>query len=274
MNKFYNFIKIYFVINSLILNLSFNIAIEAVNVHHLKENKMNSTTFVFVRHGETDDVKNPNWGSASETPLNENGLREAENASQEINALQLEFDDAFRTSTQRTKETAEKILMTNWTIDDRFAEMRLGNLPDLTPKGIIRTFCNETGYPHPKTKETLPRLWEALNDDVEEGKPGKPFDDANLCYYDAWRDDADTFQGYSEKFLRYVREIASSKKGKTVIVVCHSTGLKSIYAEAIKSQGINRPLTSFKPLTGGWVHIQVDSEGRIILKNAKNILHK
>lgn len=235
------------------------------------------TTVIFVRHGETDDNKNPNWGSPAETPLNAKGKSEAKSASEEIHALNLIFDKTIRTRTQRTKETAEAILCSEesvWEIDDNFAEMRLGNLPDLTPQGIIEEFCSATGYPDPKTKQTLPMLWKELNHDVEEGKPGKLIEDANYCYYDKWRPDADTFQGYAEKLLQYTRTIASEREGTKIIIVCHSTGLKAIYAEAIKSQGINRPVTAFKPLTGAWVHIQIDSEGKFTLKGSSRMIHK
>lgn len=203
-----------------------------------------------VRHGQTDDNKSPNWGSPNSTPLNLEGWLEVEEVRDQLRKRGVRFDFAITSNTTRTEQTARCILnepSLRLVRDDSLSEMRLGDLPDMTPPGIIRSFIDETKYPDPSSRH-LTQLWAKLN--------GKPITEANDCYLDHWRNDADTFDGYKKERVPLVVQIGLQHLGTTGLFSSHSTLLKSVVAEALKI-----PNTSVKPLTGCWVHSQINSKG-------------
>jgi len=209
----------------------------------------------FIRHGQTPDNAIRKWGSNPMTPLNDRGREEADEIYKVFKNTPIAV--AFRSATVRTLETSEKVLEGRNIVaieTPKLDEMRVGELPDMFPEGIIKTFCEQTGYNTESfDKERFPLLWKKLE--------GKPITDANDCYLDPWFENADTFEGYKENALEFVRETIDNlqKQGRcSAIFFTHSTFLKVVLSE---SQG--KAMSSFRPLTGSWVHIRADSNGKL-----------
>lgn len=213
----------------------------------------------FVRHGQTDDNAQKNWGGNDLKPLNDIGIQEAKKVCEDLKNVP--FDRAFNSTTLRTHQTAQIILKDRRMIrceDPFFNEMRIGPFKGMSHNEIITFFCKQTHYPHPSTKTSLPRLWEKLN--------GEPILDPNDCLLDQWRPDVDSFEDFRKKALVNIQKLAKDNLGKILLVVTHSTYIKC--AANICTQV---PISLFKNKTGSWICVEVDSEGNCQLRKQKGV---
>lgn len=218
-----------------------------------------SCLIYFVRHGQTDDNAQKNWSGDDLKPLNEIGIQEIEKVCEDLKNVS--FDRALNSATLRTYQTAQIILKDRRLMsceDPSFNEMRIGPFKRMSHNEIIAFFCQQTHYPHPSTKTSLPQLWKKLN--------GEPILDPNDCLLDQWRPDVDSFEDFQKKALVNIQKLANENLGKTLLVVTHSTYIKS--AANMCTQA---PISLLKNKTGSWICIEVDSEGNCQLRKQKGV---
>lgn len=190
-------------------------------------------TLYVVRPGPTSDnvIENntdkPNtgrWSSPDETTLSQDGIASARKIAEIFKDISL--DKAYCSYAKRTFETAQ-IILDGKQIEilprKKFYEMNIGPTEGKTPEEIKEFFYKETGYPNPPTQEKFPKLWAK--------RQGGPIE-ANDLFLDHWREDMDTFDDFSYKFLLKLKKLAQENLGKTLLIVPHGTPMKAIVAEA------------------------------------------
>ena len=140
----------------------------------------------YVRHGQTDwNLAKKMQGGQTERPLNETGLKQAEDTKKELENVK--YDIVLCSPMQRAKQTVEIINEGRDVpiiVDERLRERKLGELE---------------GYPI--TPEREKEIWDyKLNVDIKEGESLKEFE---------------------QRILDFITDIKQKYADKTVLIVAH-----------------------------------------------------
>jgi 2,3-bisphosphoglycerate-dependent phosphoglycerate mutase len=157
------------------------------------------TTFLLLRHGETDWNRDGRWQGHSDTHLNDAGRRQARRVAAELDGV----DVIYASDLARARETAVIIgaaVGRDVEIDPRLRERSFGSWEGLTAPEIEQQFAEELAR------------WR-----VGEG---------------AGPDDAEPFDAFAERVQLFVDETAARHPDETVLVVAHGGTIRVIHALA------------------------------------------
>jgi phosphoserine phosphatase len=192
------------------------------------------------------------WSSSDETALTKDGITSAEAIRDAFKDIH--FNGAYCSRAKRTYDTA-KIILGDQKIEikprKKFYEMRIGPTAGMTPEDIKKYFLAETEYTN-YTKERFPKLWAK--------RQGGPIE-ANDIHLDKWRDDIDTFDDFSAKFIERIKKFTAKNLGKTLLIVPHGTPMKAMIAEA-KGTTSDRVNCA----KGSYYKIEIDANGHFFLQ--------
>lgn len=218
-------------------------------------------TFYVVQPGPSFDNRVENnifkpdirkWSDSDATTLKDNeSTGTIKDIFQNVN-----FDGAYCSYAQRTYENA-KIILGDRKLEikprKKFSEMRIGPTAGKTDDQIKQFFLDETGYPGESTEITFPKLWAK--------RQGGPIE-AEDIFLDRWRDDIDTFDDFSAKFIERIKKFAANNLNKTFLILPHKIHLRAMAAEA-KGTTSDRVTCA----EGSYYKIKIDSNGNFHLKN-------
>jgi broad specificity phosphatase PhoE len=134
-----------------------------------------------IRHGQTSKNKKAQLQGRSNEPLNENGIRQSENAAEIFRRKNISFEHVYSSPLIRAIETGRIAAGTDdITIDDRLIEMDYGpyegmDLTDPAPE-VIAFFMDFAGTPAPdgmeQLHEVIGRTGEFVEEILNEAKKG------------------------------------------------------------------------------------------------------
>ena len=157
------------------------------------------TTFLLVRHGETDWNRDGRWQGHTDTQLNDAGREQARRVAAELDGV----DVIYSSDLARARETAE----------------------------IIAAALGRSVHTDERLRERSFGAWEGLNaSEIEEGFA------EDLA---SWRlgdgpgaDDAEPFDAFGRRVQSFVDDIVERHPGETVLVVAHGGTMRVIHALA------------------------------------------
>ena len=157
------------------------------------------TQLLLIRHGETDWNSAGRWQGHSDTPLNEEGRRQASALAELLDGA----DVVYSSDLARAKETAE-ILAARLTLpvrlDARLRERSFGSWEGLTSVEIEERFPDDH------------RRWQA----------GEGFGAT----------DAEPFEVFAARIRGFLEDVLGRHDGETVLVVAHGGSIRVIHALA------------------------------------------
>jgi broad specificity phosphatase PhoE len=157
------------------------------------------TTFLLVRHGETDWNAQKRWQGHSDTPLNERGREQARALAESIGGV----DAVYSSDLARARETAEIVAARfglEVLVDQRLRERRFGAWEGLTAEEIEQRFPAE----HDR--------WQA-----GEG-------------YGAG--DAEPFDAFAARIRSFLDDVVREHPDDEVLVVAHGGSIRVVHALA------------------------------------------
>jgi broad specificity phosphatase PhoE len=157
------------------------------------------TQLLLTRHGETDWNSAGRWQGHSDTPLNEEGRRQAHALAETLEGV----DVVYSSDLVRARETAEIVadrLALPIRLDARLREREFGAWEGLTSDEIELRF--------PKTH----RLWRA----------GTGFG----------AEDAEPFEAFEARIRAFLGDVLRAHADETVLVVAHGGSIRVIHALA------------------------------------------
>jgi broad specificity phosphatase PhoE len=160
------------------------------------------TTFILVRHGETDWNRSGRWQGQADAPLNERGRDQARALADELAGEQVVA--IYTSDLSRARETAEIIaarLGRRVDLDRRLREVHVGGWSGLTTEEIEARFPDEILRWH-------------------KGDPSHAFDGG------------ETYAAMGERVVAAVNEIAARHPGEQVLVVLHGGPIRALLAHA------------------------------------------
>ena len=128
-----------------------------------------------IRHGQTDLNRKKVLQGRSDSPLNEEGLAQAEAAAQRVRDLGIRFDKVYTSPLIRAVQTAEKLAGgAPVEVDERLIEMDYGpyegtGLEPPAPE-VLEFFMDFANVPAPDGMEQLPSVVSRLGEFLEEIK--------------------------------------------------------------------------------------------------------
>ncbi len=132
-----------------------------------------------IRHGQTDLNRKHILQGRIDEPLNEDGIRQAEEAAEQLRSMGITIDSVWSSPLQRARDTARIIagdapLKT----DERLLEMDYGPYDgtDLTspPPEILEFFSDFVNNPEPPGMEPLAAIVQRLGEFLEELRDAPP----------------------------------------------------------------------------------------------------
>jgi len=160
-------------------------------------------TLYIVRHGETEwNVKRLLQGQ-QDSPLTENGLRQAKDLGEKMKDIR--FDAAFSSDATRAIRTAELI-----TLERNMAITTTAMLRE-------RTFGHLEGQPYTALNDNLKHMVDKYNTLADKEK--KSF---------KYADDIESDEEIVTRFNTFLREIAIAYTGKTVLAVTHGGMIRAL----------------------------------------------
>ena len=157
------------------------------------------TTFLLVRHGETDWNLAGRWQGHSDTPLNERGREQARELAKQLDGV----DVVYSSDLERARETAEILaeeLGAEVHLDRRLRERGFGAWEGLTSDEIERRFAE--GH----------RRWKA----------GEGFG----------AEDAEAFDAFAARVQAFLADALRLHPEETVLVIAHGGSIRVIHALA------------------------------------------
>lgn len=188
----------------------------------------NMTTFYLVRHGQTEwNVKGIIQGATSDSPLTTMGKKMAEDLGEKFKNVH--FDHVFSSDLLRAKRTAEIIVLEK--------DIAIKTTELLRE----RSFGEFDGKPNEELN-IVRNLIEKLEDAEK--------------YSYKHSDDYESDEEVTNRFVTFVREIAISYPGKTILVISHS----SLIRQALMKMGFGNydTLPPGSVHNGGWVKFESD----------------
>ena len=156
-------------------------------------------TIYLMRHGETlFNTMDVNQGQC-DSPLTENGIRQAKNAKAWFDAQDIHFDAVYSSTSERACDTAELVS---------------GGMPYTRQKNLKEIFLG--------TKEASP---------ISEN-PSYPYGDYFVQF---GGEDLDAF---TERIYRAVSDIAESSSGETVLIVAHGMAIRRFLTVVPAPEGV------------------------------------
>ena len=153
-------------------------------------------TFYIVRHGETVWNTQGRMQGQKDSPLTENGLKQAKDVARKLRSIK--FDAAFSSDLLRAKRTAEIIALEHELAVDTTQALR------------ERKFGSVEGKTQEELRRDLKDMYETFLSMSPEERFSKKF-----------VDDMESDDEIATRFVTYIREMAVAYAGKTVLLVCH-----------------------------------------------------
>lgn len=166
------------------------------------------TKIILVRHGETQGNREGLFRGRADFPLNDNGLRQAQDLAQALKRYELEA--VYSSPLSRARVTAELIAQPH--------NLKIEIEPDLNN---IKLGIWE-GRPKAEIEKRFPRLWQLWITEPERLQ----------------LPDAETLQDVQTRAFSVLERIAHENSGQTLAVVTHRAVLKPLLARAL---GIPEP---------------------------------
>ncbi|MCR4305554.1 MAG: histidine phosphatase family protein, partial [Candidatus Daviesbacteria bacterium] len=156
-------------------------------------------TLYLVRHGQTDWNANQLTQGEADIPLNSEGIKQAQTLGESLRTIN--FDAAFSSDLVRAKKTAEIL-----TLERKLA---------IETSKLIRErrFGKFDGKPEQLMKEFFD-TW--VNLSREERRTYRPYESF------------ETDEEVTSRFITFLREIAIRFPGKTILIVCHGSMLRTL----------------------------------------------
>lgn len=155
------------------------------------------TTFYIVRHGETEaNVKRILQGHKDYT-LTEKGIRQAEEVAGKLK--QIHFDKVFSSDLLRAKRTTELLLL----------ERKIAI--ETTKRLRERSFGKYEGKPYGYTDPDLDKLIKKYN----------TLSRKEQFKFNKYRKETESDEELSSRMLTFLRELAVTYRGKTILIVSH-----------------------------------------------------
>lgn len=190
------------------------------------------TTFYIVRHGETEyNVKRIMQGQSLNPPLNENGLKQAEELAKEM--VDIDFAAIFSSDMVRARQTAEII---------RAKRELLVNTSHLIRE---RNFGVFDGKSIDEFNEKSRKILETLKIFTEEQRKKIKFDK-----------NYESDEEIVSRLITFLREVAVAYIGKKVLVVCHGGLLRTFLVHL--GVGNNEELPPRSVTNGGYIKFYSD----------------
>jgi broad specificity phosphatase PhoE len=157
------------------------------------------TTLLLARHGETDWNRDGRWQGHSDTPLNEEGRRQARELAEQLDGV----DAVYSSDLARARETAE----------------------------IVAERLGLDVHPDPRLRERGFGAWEGLNSAEIE----RDFGEAHA----RWRsgeglgaDDAEPFDAFAARVHAFLEDVLRLHPDENVLVISHGGSIRVIHALA------------------------------------------
>lgn len=164
---------------------------------------MNTLTKLYiVRHAESEANVKKTLGATAEVNITELGKEQASHLAQKLKHIH--FDAIFSSDLVRAKQTAEILAM-----ERDFAVKTATVLRE-------RHYGRMDGKTEDEIKEELKDLYDAYQRLPNEEK-----------YRSKFVDDMETAEEAMQRFITYLREIAIAYEGKTILVVSHTSLMRS-----------------------------------------------
>jgi broad specificity phosphatase PhoE len=162
----------------------------------------NFTTFYVVRHGQTVANASKVVAGHFDSPLNEVGEKQAKARGEELKHIH--FDAVFSSDLVRAKKTAEFV--------------KLNRELAVNTKEILRErfFGEYEGKPEEDFYKNNLEIFEKIKTLGEKEKQ-------KLKYYDTYENNEET----ATRMLTFIREVAATYSGKTVLIVSHGSIMRS-----------------------------------------------
>lgn len=144
-------------------------------------------TIYLMRHGETLFNRMKLNQGQCDSPLTENGIRQARRARDWFSGHGVRFDSVYCSSLERACDTAEIVAP---------------GMPYIRRKGL---------------KEILLGSWEAS---TTENNPTYPYGDFFVPY------GGESLEDFTDRFVAAVREVAEESGGETVLIVSHGMAIR------------------------------------------------
>ncbi len=132
-----------------------------------------------IRHGQTDLNRKHILQGRIDEPLNEDGIRQAEEAAEQLRSMGITIDSVWSSPLQRARDTARIIAgYAPLKTDERLLEMDYGPYDgtDLTspPPEILEFFSDFVNNPEPPGMEPLAAIVQRLGEFLEELRDAPP----------------------------------------------------------------------------------------------------
>ena len=161
-----------------------------------QKNEENYCTIYLVRHGETEWNKNHITMGQKDSPLTQDGIKQAEETAKELQNVN--FDKIFSSDSLRTRRTAEIIKLERQLVIETSKLLR------------ERSYGHFEGKPGIQYKEVIKDLLEQVQQLPEEERWKFKFGD-----------DVESDYELVSRFITQLREIAVAYPSKTVLVATH-----------------------------------------------------
>lgn len=170
------------------------------------------TTLLLIRHGETDANRSGIWQGASDSPLNDRGLAQAQAVAQRLQTEARPLSAIYTSPLQRARQTAQaiaaQIKLDNIQITPELAEFNLGEWEGLSYEALR----------HEK------RLWDRMNEDPNFAPPG-----------------GESAVQFATRLISTLRTIAQTHAGEQVVVISHGGAIATALAMLLEQNGRNWP---------------------------------
>lgn len=210
------------------------------NQRDVYEPEEGETIFIIARHGENEsNVAKTYDGRTLNLPLTPKGHIQGEEAGRKISKKVAHVDHVITTSMCRTQQTAIEILKAfplsqpGVNVDERFLERYMGKYEGGTQLAM-----------EPSNKEDK-RVSASLEFSFEYKMKFKPEEDLE-SYAEIW-----------ERVYEGMQENALELKNKVVLVVSHSSTIRSIYWHLTQKLGFFVPYENFRPENGAYMIVSV-----------------
>ncbi len=167
-----------------------------------KDGSNNYCTFYIIRHGETEGNVKKILQGHSDYPLTKEGISQAKQAAKRLESIH--FDEAFSSDLFRAKHTAELILL----------EKKIA--VKTTEKLRERSFDKYEGKPWLHLNSELKEMW---------AKYEKLQDKEKFKFKFSEKQESD--DELSTRMITFLREIAITYPGKTILIVSHGGIMRS-----------------------------------------------